>query len=184
MVDFDAKAHGLKSKTISRNARYTQFALVAAQQAITDAKLDVTKVDGDRFGCIMGSGIGGVEWFENNCNAFTAGGGGYNSLKEVNSFLIPALIANTASGMIAIEHGARGPNYCVTTACATGTHSIGAALKHMRDNEADIMIAGGSEAALTPLCFAGFCSLTAMTSKSNDAPEKASRPFDKDRLES
>jgi len=91
------------------------------------------------------------------------------------------LISNTASGMIAIAHGAKGPNYCVTTACASGTHSIGAALKHMRDGEADIMIAGGSEAALTPLCYAGFCALTAMVTKYNDSPEKASRPFDKDR---
>ena len=181
VVNFDAKANGLKGKTISRNGRYTHFALAAAKQAIVDAKLDVTKINQDRFGCIVGSGIGGVEWFENNCNAFTAAGGGYNSLRTVDPFLIPALISNTASGMIAIEHGARGPNYCVTTACATGTHSIGAALKHMRDGEADIMIAGGSEAALTPLCFAGFCALTAMVTKYNDQPTKASRPFDKDR---
>jgi 3-oxoacyl-[acyl-carrier-protein] synthase II len=126
-------------------------------------------------------GIGGVEWFEDNCNAFTAAQGGYNGLRSIDGFLIPALIANTASGMIAIEHNAQGPNYCVTTACASGTHSIGAALKHMRDGEADIMLCGGAEAALTPLCYAGFCALTAMTVKSNDAPEKASRPFDKDR---
>lgn len=181
MVDFDTKLNGLKSKTVKRNGRYTHFALAAAQQAITDAKLDTATIDLDRFGCIVGSGIGGIEWFEDNCNAFTAAGGGYNSLRAVDQFLIPALISNTASGMIAIEHGARGPNYCVTTACATGTHSIGAALKHMRDGEADVMIAGGSEAALTPLCFAGFCALTAMAVKYNDTPEKASRPFDKDR---
>jgi 3-oxoacyl-[acyl-carrier-protein] synthase II len=181
MVDFDPKANGLKSKAISRNGRYTHFALVAARQAIADAGLDVQKVNSDRFGCIVGSGIGGVEWFENNCNSFTAAGGGYNSLRSVDPFLIPALIANTASGMIAIEHGMKGPNYCVTTACATGSHSIGAALKHMRDGEADIMLAGGSEAAITPLCFAGFCSLTAMATKYNETPEKASRPFDKNR---
>lgn len=181
IVDFNPKEHGLKGKTISRNGRYTHFALVAAKQAIADAGLDTSTINKERFGCIVGSGIGGVEWFENNCNAFTAAGGGYNSLRSVDQFLIPALISNTASGMIAIEHGAQGPNYCVTTACATGTHSIGAALKHMRDGEADIMIAGGSEAALTPLCFAGFCALTAMTVKNNDNPAKASRPFDRDR---
>lgn len=180
-VDFDPKANGLKGKLISRNGRYTHFALVAANEAIADAKLDTKAIDGDRFGCIVGSGIGGVEWFEQNCNDFTAAGGGYNSLRAVDPFLIPALIANTASGMIAIEHGARGPNYCVTTACATGSHSIGAALKHLRDGDADIMLAGGSEAAITPLCFAGFCALTAMATKYNDTPEKASRPFDKDR---
>lgn len=179
--DFDPKEQGLKGKTIKRNARYTHFALVAAAEAIKDSGLDTSAIDQDRFGCIMGSGIGGVEWFENNCNAFTAAGGGYSSLRMVDPFLIPALIANTASGMIAIAHGAKGPNYCVTTACASGTHSIGSALKHMRDGEADIMIAGGAEAALTPLCFAGFVSLTAMVTKYNGTPEKASRPFDVDR---
>jgi len=181
ICNFDPKANGLKGKSINRNGRYTHFALAAAKQAVADAGLDVKNINQNRFGCILGSGIGGVEWFENNCNAFTAAGGGYNSLRTVDPFLIPALISNTASGMIAIDHGAKGPNYCVTTACASGTHSIGAALKHMRDGEADIMIAGGSEAALTPLCFAGFCALTAMVTKYNDTPEKASRPFDKDR---
>lgn len=181
VVDFDPKANGLKGKSIKRNGRYTHFALVAANQAIADAQLDTKAIDSTRFGCIVGSGIGGVEWFEQNCYNFKDAGGGYASLRAVDQFLIPALIANTASGMIGIQHGAQGPNYCVTTACASGTHSIGAALKHMRDGEADIMIAGGSEAALTPLCYAGFCALTAMVSKFNDTPEKASRPFDKDR---
>lgn len=181
ICDFNAKENGLKGKTISRNARYTHFAMAAANQAVADAGLDTKNIDNDRFGCIVGSGIGGVEWFENNCNSFTAAGGGYASLRSVDPFLIPALIANTASGMIAIEHNAKGPNYCVTTACATGTHSIGAALKHLRDGEADVMLAGGSEAALTPLCFAGFVALTAMVTKYNDNPTKASRPFDKDR---
>jgi 3-oxoacyl-[acyl-carrier-protein] synthase II len=82
---------------VSRNARYTHFALVAAKQAVMDAGLDTAAVNQERFGCIIGSGIGGVEWFENNCNAFTAAGGGYNSLRTVDPFLIPALISNTAS---------------------------------------------------------------------------------------
>lgn len=181
IVDFDPKQNGLKGKLVNRNGRYTHFALVAANEAIADSKLDLSTINKDRFGCIIGSGIGGVEWFENNCNSFTAAGGGYNSLRSVDPFLIPALISNTASGMVAIQHGAKGPNYCVTTACASGTHSIGSALKHLRDGEADIMICGGSEAALTPLCYAGFCALTAMTTKYEDSPEKASRPFDKDR---
>lgn len=180
-IDFDPKANGLKGKTIKRNGRYTHFAVVASDQAIADAGLDMETVDKERVGCIVGSGIGGVEWFEDNCNAFTAQGGGYNSLRAVDNFLIPALIANTASGIIAIRHGCKGPNYCVTTACATGTHSIGSALKHLRDGEADVMLAGGAEAALTPLCYAGFCALTAMVSKYNETPEKASRPFDVDR---
>lgn len=181
IVNFDAKANGLKGKIINRNGRYTHFALVAAAEALKDSGLDLSTIDKNRFGCIVGSGIGGVEWFENHCNAFTAAKGGYNGLRTVDPFLIPALISNTASGMVAIQHGAKGPNYCVTTACASGTHSIGAALKHLRDGDADIMIAGGSEAALTPLCYAGFCALTAMTTKYEDSPEKASRPFDKER---
>lgn len=182
VVDFDPKANGLKGKSISRNGRYAQFALVAAKQALDDAKLDPkTLADPSRFGVIVGSGIGGIEWFEDNCNAFTKAGGGYSGLKVVDPFLIPALISNLASGVIAIEHGAKGPNYGVVTACATGSHSIGSALKHLRDGEADIMLAGGSEASITPLCFAGFCSLTAMVSKFNDSPQKASRPFDKNR---
>jgi 3-oxoacyl-[acyl-carrier-protein] synthase II len=135
VVDFDPKANGLKGKAINRNGRYTHFALVAAKQALEDAKIDLSTTDLTRFGCIVGSGIGGIEWFENNCNAFTAAGGGYNSLRVVDPFLIPALIANTASGMIAIQHKLKGPNYCVTTACASGTHSIGSALKHMRDGK-------------------------------------------------
>mmetsp|Transcript_31619 Transcript_31619/g.32205 ORF Transcript_31619/g.32205 Transcript_31619/m.32205 type:complete len:462 (-) Transcript_31619:201-1586(-) len=181
VVNFDPKANGLKSKSIKRNGRYTHFAIVSAREAIKDAGLDTSAIDSTRFGCIVGSGIGGVEWFEDNCNRFTGAGGGYNSLRAVDPFLIPALIANTASGVIAIEHKAKGPNYCVTTACATGTHSIGSALKHMRDGEADVMLAGGSEAALTPLCYAGFVALTAMCTKFNETPEKASRPFDKER---
>ena len=181
-IDFDPKEHGLKTKLIKRNARYTHFALVAAQQAILDAKLDMSTIDPERFGCIVGSGIGGIEWFENNSKNFIAAGGeGYNALRSVDQFFIPALIANTASGMVAIEHNAKGPNYCVSTACASGTHSIGSALKHLRDGDADIMIAGGSEATITPLCFSGFIALTAMVSKYNETPEKASRPFDKDR---
>lgn len=181
ICDFDPKANGLKGKAIKRNARYTQFALAASNQAIEDAGLDTSTVEKPRFGCIIGSGIGGIEWFEGNCNAFTAAKGGYDGLRSIDSFLIPALISNTAAGMVAIQHGAQGPNYCVATACASGTHSIGAALKHMQNGEADVMIAGGSEAALTPLCFAGFCALTAMATKYNDDPSKASRPFDKDR---
>lgn len=182
-MDFDPKAHGLKGKTISRNGRYAQFALVAAKQALEDGKLDSkTIADPGRFGVIVGSGIGGIEWFEENSNAFTKAGGGYAGLKVVDPFLIPALISNLASGVIAIEHNAKGPNYGVVTACATGSHSIGSALKHLRDGEADIMLAGGSEASITPLCFAGFAALTAMVSKYNETPEKASRPFDKNRL--
>jgi 3-oxoacyl-[acyl-carrier-protein] synthase II len=99
----------------------------------------------------------------------------------VSPFLIPALISNTASGVVAIEFKAKGPNFGVVSACATGTHAIGTAIDFMLRGEADVMLAGGSEAAMTPLCFAGFASMKAMVTSFNDEPKRASRPFDKDR---
>ena len=108
-------------------------------------------------------------------------GGGKAGLKKVSPFLIPALISNTASGVVAIELGARGPNFGVVSACATGSHALGTAMDFMQRGEADIMLAGGSEAAITPLCFAGFVSMRAMVTTFNDNPTAASRPFDKNR---
>ncbi|CAM9305022.1 unnamed protein product [Ectocarpus sp. 12 AP-2014] len=171
----------MDGKDAKRQGRYTQFAMAATKLALEDSKLDTEAVDKDRFGVLIGSGIGGVEFFENNCNKFTGAGGGAKGLKKVSPFLIPALISNTASGVVAIEHKCRGPNFGVVSACATGTHAIGTAMDFMLRGEADVMIAGGSEAAMTPLCFAGFCSMRAMVTSFNDDPEKASRPFDKDR---
>lgn len=142
--NFDPKEHGLKGKTISRNARYTHFAMIAAQQALLDGAIDLSSIDKERFGVIVGSGIGGIEWYEDSVKTFAKTEeteSSYRALRSVNPFLIPALISNTASGMIAIEHGAKGPNYAVATACATGSHAIGAALKHLRDGEADVMLA-------------------------------------------
>lgn len=142
--NFDPKEHGLKGKTVSRNARYTHFAMIAAQQALLDGAIDLSSIDKERFGVIVGSGIGGIEWYEDSVRAFAKteeAESSYRALRGVNPFLIPALISNTASGMIAIEHGAKGPNYAVATACATGSHAIGAALKHLRDGEADVMLA-------------------------------------------
>ncbi|CAM9549654.1 unnamed protein product [Ectocarpus sp. 8 AP-2014] len=171
----------MDGKDAKRQGRYTQFAMAATKLALEDSKLDTEAVDKDRFGVLIGSGIGGVEFFENNCNKFTGAGAGAKGLKKVSPFLIPALISNTASGVVAIEHKCRGPNFGVVSACATGTHAIGTAMDFMLRGEADVMIAGGSEAAMTPLCFAGFCSMRAMVTSFNDDPEKASRPFDKDR---
>ncbi|CAM9601521.1 unnamed protein product [Chrysoparadoxa australica] len=164
-----------------RQGRYTHFGMAASRMAITDAGLDLDAVDKDRFGVIVGSGIGGVEFFEDSCQRFFGAGGGGAGLKKVSPFLIPALISNTASGIIAIETGARGPNYGVVSACATGTHAIGDALDFLLHGDADVMIAGGSEAAMTPLCFAGFASMRAMVQTFNDEPTRASRPFDVDR---
>lgn len=162
-------------KEVRRNDRYTHFGFCAAKQAITDAKLDMAKEDADRVGVIIGSGIGGMLTIEAQHKNLMERGP-----RKVSPFMIPALISNMASGLVAIELGARGPNFCVVSACATATHAIGESLRMIRGGEADVMVCGGAEAAITPLAYAGFCSMKAM-STSNDNPQKASRPFDLNR---
>lgn len=163
-------------KEVKRNDRYTHFAMAASKLAVEDAKLDVTKVDKERFGVLIGSGIGGMETIETQSKRLHL-----NGPKKVSPFMIPSLISNIASGVVAIEMGAMGPNFGIVTACAAGTHALGEAYQAIQLGEADVMIAGGSEAALTLLGFAGFCSMRAMSTKYNDTPERSSRPFDKDR---
>jgi 3-oxoacyl-[acyl-carrier-protein] synthase II len=155
--------------------RVVQFALVAAEEARADAGLDFDRVDRTRCGAIVGSGIGGLTTIEEECHALFERG-----LKRVSPFLVPMMMINGASGQLAIRHGLRGPNFTVASACATGNHALGIAMQQIRHGYADLMFAGGSEAALTQIGFAGFCQARAL-SKRNDAPEKASRPFDKDR---
>ncbi|RME70357.1 MAG: beta-ketoacyl-[acyl-carrier-protein] synthase II [Verrucomicrobia bacterium] len=162
-------------KEARRNDRYTHFAVAAARKALDDARLDTAKVDGDRFGVFIGSGIGGMYTIEAQSRVLFERGP-----RRVSPFMIPSLIANMASGIVAIETGARGPNFSIVSACATGAHSIGEALKTIRAGEADVMLAGGSEASVTALSYAGFCSMKAMSTR-NDEPERASRPFDKGR---
>lgn len=162
-------------KEVRRNDRYTHFAFCAAKMAAQDAKLDMTKEDGDRVGVIIGSGIGGMWTIENQHKNLLERGP-----RKVSPFMIPALISNMASGLVAIELGARGPNFAVVSACSTATHAIGESLRMIRCGEADVMVCGGSEAAITPLAYAGFCSMKAM-STNNDQPQKASRPFDLNR---
>lgn len=163
-------------KEARRNDRYTQFAVAASRLALKDAGVDPTTVDADRFGVLIGSGIGGMITIQTQSRRLYEGGP-----RKVSPFMIPSLIANIASGVVAIEVGARGPNYGIVSACASGTHSIGEAFKMLRDSDADIMLAGGSEAAVTELGYAGFCSMRAMSTSYNDAPQTASRPFDKGR---
>ena len=162
-------------KEARRNDRYTHFGFAAAKQAFNDSGLDATKEDLDRFGVMIGSGIGGMFTYESQLKVLAERG-----LRKVSPFTIPALIGNICSGLVAIEFGARGPNYGVVSACATGTHAIGEAAHTIRRGDADVMIAGGSEAAITPFAFATFSSMKAMSTR-NDAPQAASRPFDKDR---
>ena len=163
-------------KEARRNDRYTQFAVASSRLALKDADHDPTTLNPDRFGVLIGSGIGGMITIQTQSRRLYDGGP-----RKVSPFMIPSLIANIASGVGAIEVGARGPNYGIVSACASGTHSIGEAFHMLRDGLADIMLAGGSEAAITELGYAGFCSMKAMSTSYNDAPQTASRPFDKGR---
>lgn len=162
-------------KEVRRNDRYTHFGFCAARQAAADAKLDMTREDPDRVGVIIGSGIGGMQTIETQHKVMMERG-----VRKVSPFMIPALISNMCSGLVAIDLGARGPNFGVVSACATATHAIGESLRMIRGGEADVMVCGGTEAAITPLAYAGFCSMKAM-STNNENPQKASRPFDLNR---
>ncbi len=168
-------AQHMDPKEVRRNDRYTHFGFCAARQAIADAKLDMTKEDADRVGVIIGSGIGGMWTIENQHKVLLERGP-----RKVSPFMIPALISNMCGGLVAIELGARGPNFGVVSACSTATHAIGESLRMIRRGEADVMVCGGAEAAITPLAYAGFCSMKAM-STNNENPAKASRPFDLNR---
>lgn len=163
-------------KEARRNDRYTHFAVASTKLALEDAKVDTAKVDPERFGVLVGSGIGGMETIQTQSRRLFEKGP-----RKVSPFMIPSLIANIASGVVAIEIGARGPNYGIVSACSTGTHTIGESFRMLRDGEVDIMVAGGSEAAITELGYAGFCSMKAMSTQYNDNPTTASRPFDKGR---
>jgi len=172
--DWDATQH-MDPKEVRRNDRYTHFGFVAAKQAVKDAGLDSTREDGDRVGVMIGSGIGGMFTFETQLRVMAERGP-----RKVSPFTIPSLIGNMCSGLVAIDIGARGPNFGLVSACATGTHAIGEAAHAIRRGDADVMVAGGSEAAITPFAYASFCSMKAMSTR-NDSPQTASRPFDKNR---
>jgi 3-oxoacyl-[acyl-carrier-protein] synthase II len=174
VTDWDAAQH-MDPKEARRNDRYTHFGFVAAKQAFKDAALDMSREDGDRVGVMIGSGIGGMYTFEHQLRVLVDRGP-----RKVSPFTIPSLIGNMCAGLVAIEYGARGPNFGIVSACATGTHAIGEAAHTIRRGDADVMIAGGSEAAITPFAYASFCAMKAMSTR-NDAPEKASRPFDRNR---
>jgi 3-oxoacyl-[acyl-carrier-protein] synthase II len=154
---------------------YLQYAVACASMAVQDSGLDLTKIDGARFGTIVGSGIGGITTLLDGEHILQEKGP-----ERVSPFLIPMLIVNMASGLISMRFGAKGPNTSVVTACATGNHAIGDAFKVIERGDADLMIAGGAEAIIVPLTMAGFCAMKAMTNR-NDEPLRASRPFDADR---
>ncbi|MGQ9610648.1 MAG: beta-ketoacyl-ACP synthase II [bacterium] len=174
--DFDP-ASFLTKKDLNKmkTAKFIQFALASALMAKEDAQLDLSKCDPYRVGSVVGSGIGGIAVIEEQHSILLEKGPG-----RVSPHFVTLEIANMSAGQIAIYLGIRGPNSCVVTACATGNHCIGEAFRIIQRGEADIMFAGGTEAAITPLSFAGFCSMKAMSVR-NDDPEHASRPFDKGR---
>jgi len=165
----------MPAKETRRTDRFTQYAVGAAIKAVADAKLDLAKEDPSRVGVLVGSGIGGMETIVEQCHVLFEKGP-----QRVSPFMIPMLIINMASGYISMLLGVKGPNLSVVTACATATHALGEAARIIEHGDAEVMIAGGSEAAVTELGYAGFCSMRAMSTR-NDEPQRASRPFDKNR---
>lgn len=160
-------------KESRRMDRFVQFGVAAALDAIEDAGLKITSTNAERVGVLVGSGIGGLRTLEDQCRVLVESGP-----SKISPFLIPMMIADMASGHISIITGAKGPNSTVVTACATGAHALGDSLEIIRRGAADVMICGGTEAAVTQVGVAGFGNMKAMTSKYNDNPTKASRPFE------
>jgi 3-oxoacyl-[acyl-carrier-protein] synthase II len=168
-------AGDLPAKELRRLDRTILLALAAAREALADAGLAPGSYDGDRVGVAIGSGIGGVETLLENHRAMLEAGP-----RRVSPFFVPMTLANMPAGMVSIRHGLRGPNLCHVTACASSAHALGEAFRILARGDADVMVAGGTEAALQPLVVAGFANMQAL-SRRNDEPERASRPFDRDR---
>ncbi|MHC4541184.1 MAG: beta-ketoacyl-ACP synthase II [Planctomycetota bacterium] len=172
--DFDVTKY-VDHRESKRMDRFTQFAMAAAHQAVADSGLDFSKEDISRAGVVVGTGIGGIGEIEQQHIRLLDKGPG-----KVSPFCVPRLMANAASGNIAIRYGLRGPNFCVASACASGNNAIGEAFANIVCGRSDIMITGGAEAALTPVGLASFCAARSLSLR-NDDPQAASRPFDKDR---
>ena len=175
VTDFNAEDF-MDPKEVRRNDRYTHLALAASRFALADSNLSKDTLVPDRTGVLVGSGIGGMETIEKQMTTLIERGP-----RRVSPFMISSLIANIAGGVIAIDLGAQGPNFSVVSACASGSHAIGEAFHMMQRGLADVIFAGGSEAAVTRIGFAGFSSMKAMSTKFNSEPSRASRPFDADR---
>ncbi len=165
----------MEKKEVKKSDTFIHYAVAAAQMAVDDAKLDYKSADSDRFGVIIGSGIGGLPLIEEMHSKLLERGP-----SRISPFFIPGLIVNLASGQISIRFGCKGPSSAPATACATGAHAIGDAYKIIQRDEADLMFAGGSEAVITPLAVGGFSAMRALSTR-NDDPQGASRPWDLDR---
>jgi 3-oxoacyl-[acyl-carrier-protein] synthase II len=165
----------IEKKKIKKMARFTQLGFAAAKMAVEDSELDLSKEDLSRIGVITGTGIGGLDVIEEEEQVLLKKGH-----RRVSPFLIPMIITNILPGEIAIKYGFTGPNYAITSACASSNNAMGDALRLLRSSDADVIVSGGSEGAIVPLGVAGFCSIKALSQR-NDDPQKASRPFDKNR---
>jgi len=176
--DFDPTLY-FNPKEARKTDRFVQFAVAAALKAVDNSGLNLQNEDMDNVGVLIGSGIGGLHTIESEHSKYIERGPEKGPGK-ISPFLIPMLIVNMASGQVSMRLKAKGPNTAVATACATGNHAIGDAFRILQRGEANVMVAGGSEAAITHMGFGGFCALRALSTR-NDAPEKASRPFDKNR---
>jgi 3-oxoacyl-[acyl-carrier-protein] synthase II len=173
--DFDLGAY-IAPKDARRMDTFIHYGMAAGIQAVRDAGLEeVADVERERIGVCVGSGIGGLPMIENGAHEFLKSG-----VRKVSPFFVPGTIINMVSGNLSIHFGFQGPNIALVTACSTGTHSIGAAARIIKYGDADVMVAGGAEATISPLCVAGFCAARALSTR-NDDPATASRPWDKDR---
>ncbi len=172
--DFQASQF-LEAGIAERVDRYAQFAMIASREAFRDASLAMEHEAPHRVGVIVGAGMGGMVMGEREITKL------YRSHRpeRVHPNFIPTITLNSASGLLAIQHGAKGPNLTISTACSSGAHAIGQALSTIRSGKADVMMAVGADASLTPLVFAGFCTLRALSTKFNKTPSLASRPFDR-----
>jgi 3-oxoacyl-[acyl-carrier-protein] synthase II len=174
--DFEPAKYFKNTKDVRRTDRYTHFAMAATKKALLDGQLDPAHVpDPTRFGCIIGSGIGGLKSLSEQHTVLMNKGP-----SRISPFMIPMMISNMASGIVSMEFGLQGPNFATVSACATACHAIGEAWRMIRYGEADAFIAGGAEAGVVPLGMAGFAAMKALSTR-NDEPQRASRPFDKDR---
>lgn len=172
--DFEPAKY-IDKKEARRMDRCTQFAVAAARMAFEDSGLDLEKADRTRIGVVVGTGIGGIDTLHDQYKTLFDKGPG-----RISPFFVPMMIANMAAGQTSITFGLQGPSTCVVTACATGTNSIGDAFKIIQRGDADAMVAGGTEACISPAAVAGFCAMKAMSTR-NDDPAKSSRPFEKER---
>ncbi len=173
--DFDLGTY-LSPKDARKMDPFIHYGIAASKDALDDSGIEVTQSNADRIGVAVGAGIGGIGTIETNVEKYLAAG----SPKKVSPFFVPASIINMVSGHVSIQYGLKGPNIAIVTACTTATHNIGAAARMIQYGDADVMLAGGTEMATTPLGLGGFCALRALSTR-NDDPERASRPWDKDR---